>query len=376
MKHKAILLTGMTGALGHGLIRELLATGNETLFLIIRRKSGLFHKDRARALLAKYGYEDALGARVHVFEGDVTRSRLGLKEAEIDALRKTVTDFYHMAALTSLNAAEKECNHVNVNGTENALQLAWDFYVNGALQRFNYFSTAYAVGSRQTYHSYEDSLPETPVFSNFYESSKFIAEKKVREEMEAGLPATIFRPSIVVGDSRTGEVSEFNVIYPFLKLFTSGTIRVLPTHLDNTFNIVPIDFVVKASVAIACQKDSLGKSYHLVSDNPPTVEMMLKLKSEVYPGMPGVKVVDPKRFKLSSFNVMEKMAYMVITPYLGYLNERLTFDTTNAHRALDWTDIEFPDTGYNFLKTILGYAVDEGYLKVSSPEPIAGSSTF
>ena len=364
MKHKAILLTGVTGALGQHFIRELLATGNETLFLIIRRKKGLFHKDRGRELLAKYGYEDVLGARIHVLEGDVTRSRLRLENAELDALRAKVTDFYHMAALTSLSAGETECNHVNVNGTENALQLAWDLYVNGALQRFHYFSTAYAVGSRQTYHSYEDSLPENPVFANFYESSKFIAEKKVREQMKAGLPATIFRPSIVVGDSCTGVVSEFNVIYPFLKLFTTGSITLLPAHLGSTVNIVPSDFVVKASVAIARQNDSLGRSYHLVSENPPTIEMMLKLKNEVYPGMPEIKVVNPERFKPS--NGMEKFAYMVIRPYLGYLNERLTFDTKNTHRALDWTDIAFPDTGYNFIKTILAYAVDEGYLKVSS----------
>ena len=84
-------------------------------------------RDRARKLLAKYGYEDVLGARVYVLEGDVTHSRFGLKEAEIDALREKVTDFYHIAALTSLNAEEKVCNRINVNGTENALKLAWDF---------------------------------------------------------------------------------------------------------------------------------------------------------------------------------------------------------------------------------------------------------
>ncbi|MGA8290892.1 MAG: SDR family oxidoreductase [Rhodoplanes sp.] len=366
MKNKAILLTGVTGALGQDVIREVLATGNETLFLLIRRKKRLSQRDRARKLLAKYGYEDELGARVYVLEGDVTHLHFGLKEAEMDVLREKITDFYHIAALTSLNAAETACNRANVNGTENALQLAWDLYTNGELQRFHYFSTAYAVGSLQTYHSYEDSLPEKPVFANFYESSKFIAETKVRKEMEAGLPATIFRPSIVVGDSRTGEVSEFNVIYPFLKLFVSGVIKVLPTHLENPFNIVPIDFVVKASVAISRQKNSLGKSYHLVSDDPPTIGMILRLKNEVYPGMPEIKVVDPEEFKASELNFIGKMAYKMLNPYLGYLNERLTFDTKNAHEALDSTDIGFPDTGYDFLKTIVGYAVDAGYLKVTS----------
>jgi thioester reductase-like protein len=364
MKNKAILLTGATGVLGQDVIREFLATGNEALFLLIRRKKSLSHGNRARELLAKYGYEDELGARVYVLEGDVTHFHFGLKEAEMDALRETITDFYHIAALTSLNAEETVCNRANVNGTENALQLAWDLYTNGELQRFHYFSTAYAVGSRQTYHSYEDSLPEKPVFANFYESSKFIAETKVRNAMKAGLPAMIFRPSIVVGHSRTGEIPEFNVIYPFLKLFTTGVIKVLPTHLENSFNIVPIDFVTKALVAISCQKNSLGKSYHLVSENPPTIEMMLRLKNEVYPEMQAIKVVDPEAFKPSRLNFRGKMAHKMLNPYLGYLNERLTFDTKNAHEALDSTDIGFPDTGYDFLKAIVGYAIDEGYFKV------------
>lgn len=366
MKNKAILLTGVTGAVGQDVINELLASSNDTLFLLIRHNKRLSSRERARRLLARYGYEGVLGARVHVFDGDVTDLRFGLEKADIDILRDNITDFYHIAALTSLNAEEKLCNRVNVGGTKTALQLAWDFYSNGALQRFHYFSTAYVVGSRQTYHSYEDSLPEKPKFANFYESSKFIAEKKVREEMGAGLPATIFRPSIVVGDSCTGKVSDFNVIYPFLRLFASGTISVLPTHLKNSFNIVPIDFVVKAAVAISRREDSVGKGYHLVSNNPPSIATMLKLKDEVYPGSRKIKVVDPESFKPSQRDIIGKMAYKMLVPYLGYLNEHLTFDTRNTLHGLGGTGIEFPCTGYDFLKKILGYAVDEGYLKFAS----------
>jgi thioester reductase-like protein len=364
MENKAIFLTGVTGALGPDMIKEILAAGNETIFLLIRRKKTLSHWARAQELLSKVGYEDLLGSRVHVFEGDVTHPRLGLKDAEIDMLRSKVTDFYHIAALTSLNAEEKVCNRVNVYGTENALQLASDFHANGNLHRFHYFSTAYAVGSLRALHSYEDHLPENPAFANFYESSKFMAEKKVREAMCAGLPVTIFRPSIVVGHSRTGEVSEFNVIYPFLRLFTTGIIKILPCHPESSFNIVPIDFISKASVTISRQEDALGKSYHLVSKNPPTIGMMLNLKNEVYPGIADITLVDPAEYTPRRLDILGKLAYNKISPYLGYLNEQLIFDTENTSQALGRARIQFPYTGYEFLKTMVGYAVEQGYLTV------------
>ena len=361
---RSIFLTGVTGTLGKELIREILETSNDRLFVLIRRKGRNSHWDRARKILSDYGLERYLGTRVEVFEGDVTFPGLGLREDERKVLRKEVCEFYHVAALTALNGSREECERINVGGTEQALALAWDLRRQGNLERFFYFSTAYVAGSKQTYCAREDGLPEKPAHANFYESSKYQAEKKVRAAGAEGLPVTIFRPSIVVGDSLTGEVSEFNVIYPFMKLFAHGILKILPTRLENSFNIVPIDFVIKASLAIARQNESIGKTFHLVTKTPPTIGMLLQLKNEVYPELPAIEVISPEDFRKENLGPMEQTVFEMLEPYLGYLNDSLTFDTTMTATMLEKTDISFPKTDYGFLRTLLQYAVDAGYLVV------------
>ena len=244
------------------------------------------------------------------------------------------------------------------------MKLARDLKERGRLERFFYFSTAYVSGSRQTYHAKEDELPERPVHANFYESSKYAAEKKVRAAMAEGLPVTIFRPSIIVGDSRTGEVSEFNVIYPFMKLFAHGILSILPSRPENSFNIVPIDFVVEASLCIARQKNSLGKTFHLVTEDPPTIEMLLRIKDEEYPAVPPIEIIPPDVFRAEDMDASSQNVFQILQPYLGYLNDHLTFDTANTRKALEGTAIGLPKTDYDFLKTLLRYAVSAGYLLV------------
>lgn len=369
---KTFFITGVTGTLGKEFIKELLTTTEHRLYVLIRRKGRFSQWDRARKILSGSGLESFLGTRIHALDGDVTSPKFGLNEEDIDVLRREVTEFYHIAALTALNGSQLDCEMINVGGVRNALEIAWDLKRSGKMQRFFYFSTAYVAGSRQTYNSMEDTLPENPAHANFYESSKYKAEKLVREAMKAGLPTTIFRPSIVVGDSRTGEVSEFNVIYPFMKLFAHGILTVLPTRPENSFNIVPIDFVIRASIAISQQPSSLGKVFHLVTQNPPTISMFLKLKDEEYPSLPPVAVIAPEDFSPAKMDSVSQSVFQMLDPYLGYLNDDLTFDARNTEEALRGTAILMPKTDYAFLKVLIDYAVKAGYIILDAPKIAAG----
>lgn len=359
-----IFLTGITGTLGTDLVRELLTTTQNRLFLLARPKNGMPARERIRKILEAKGLDSIFSSRVEVLEGDVTLPRLGLSEAVIRGLEKEIDVFFHVAALTALNGSREDCMRINYEGTVETLRLADDLWRQGRLKRFFYFSTAFVAGSRQNYCSPEDGLPERPAHANYYESSKYMAESKVREAMRTGFPATIFRPSIVVGHSETGEVSDFNVIYPFLKLFAHGLLAKLPTNLENSFNIVPIDFVIRASLAIAGQEKSLGKTYHLVTSNPPTIGMLLRLKAEEYPRLPPIEIIAPEHFVKEDLPTHEQMIFSMLEPYLGYLNDHLTFDTRNTEAALAGTGILMPRTDYEFLKIILRYAVGAGYLLV------------
>ncbi len=364
LEPKNLFITGVTGTLGKEFVRELLQTTPHRLYVLIRRQGRYTHWDRARKILSAWGLERHLATRIHVLAGDVTDPHFGLSEEDLTCLRKEVDEFYHIAALTALNGSKEDCERINIGGTRHALELAWDFFREGRLDRFFYFSTAYVAGSRQTYHSMEDDLPEKPAHSNFYESSKYQSESLVRSAMKNGLPGTIFRPSIVVGDSLTGEVSEFNVIYPFMKLFAHGILKILPTRLDNSFNIVPIDFVIQASQAIARQPSSKGKTFHLVTLNPPSIGMLLELKQTEFPNMPPIEVIAPENFKPENLDTLSLGAYRMLEPYLGYLNDALTFDARNTEEALKGTKIALPKTDWAFLKTLVQYAVKAGYLIV------------
>ena len=250
---------------------------------------------------------------------------------------------------------------MNVEGTENALDIAWSLRNEGKMERFDYFSTAYVPGSLKDCVSKEDELPEMPAHANHYEASKYNAEKTVRRAMHRGLPVAIFRPSIVVGESKSGAVSEFNVIYPFLKLFASGMIRRLPADPEDAFNIVPLDFVIKASLAISRRADSIGKTYHLVSEDPPTLGMLLELKDKEFPQFPSVELVFPEDFDKDKLDPAEQLLYAMMKPYMGYLRSHMTFDTTNTRKALQNTGISQPATDYQFLKVLVQYGVDQGY---------------
>ena len=362
MTDKAIFMTGVTGTLGKEILKTLVRQTGPKIYVLVRRKNRFSHWDRIRRILSEVELTVALGTRVHVAQGDITLPELGLAAHDRKTLIHEVTDFYHIAALTTLNASEEDCREINIEGTEKALQLAWEMFRQGKLKRFFYFSTAYVAGSLQQYHSPEDALPQNPAHANFYEASKYQSETRVRQAMAEGLPVTIVRPSIVVGHSKTGEVSEFNVIYPFIRLFAHGVIRKLPTRPENAFNIVPIDFVVDAFMAIARRSDTLGSTYHLVSDPPPSIGMLLQLKEQEFKDFPSVDVICPGDFQRELLSGEEQFIYDMMEPYLGYLNGGLTFDTQNARRVLDQEGIDMPKATPEFLKALVDYAIGAGYL--------------
>ncbi len=364
MVRNLIFMTGATGVLGQELVKELLQSPDSEIAILVRAKNRASHGERVKKILTAIGVDAHLGSRIHVIEGDVTHHKFGIRKEDLAYLERDCRAFYHIAALTALNGTERECQQINVGGTEHALELAWDLRKKGKLERFVYFSTAFVAGSVWNHSSKEDVLPAQPAFANYYESSKYKAETKVREAMAKGLPVTIIRPSIVVGHSETGAVSDFNVIYPFIKLFAHGVLSKIPTHLQNTFNIVPIDFVIRATCAIVKDPRSLNKAFHVVAPEPPSIGMLLKVGEEEYSTVPPIEVIDPRHFKKNKMSAQEQMVFAMLEPYLGYLNGHLTFDTTNTREILRGTGIKMPKTDRAFLKTLIRYAVKVGYLAI------------
>lgn len=359
---KLIFMTGVTGVLGRDILKHILKTECSTqIAVLIRPKENKSAQERIEQILISLGLDLEAMNRIRVMEGDITEPSLGLNENNMDYLKKQCDLFYHIAATTNLAGSEKECFQVNVGGTKHSLDVVWDLYATGILKKFVYFSTAYVAGGLSFFCSKEDELPEKPIFSNYYESSKYRAEAKVREMMQRGVPTIIFRPSIVVGHSKTGKVSDFNVVYPFIKLLLKNQISMLPGNLENSINLVPIDFITEASVWIANQTDSVNKTYHLTSSHPVTIQKIIQFSDKEIPSAARIKFIDPSKFNKNNLTLNEKNLFSLIEPYLGYFFGSLTFDASNTKNIIKNSDLFAFQTDATFLKKLFDYALKEKY---------------
>jgi len=186
-----------------------------------------------------------------------------------------VTDVLHAAEQSTLSSPREEMRRVNLTGTQAVLELAIDCR---KLRRFTHLSTVFVSGDRVGVIA-EDELAYGQAFRNPYEESKFEAELLVRRAM-GQIPATVLRPSIVVGDTKTGEIDRFEGPYALAILLVTSPLQVpvpLPGDGIAPLNAVPIDYVVDASAAI--HKDlAPSDALHLV--DPKSVERAPRVRND------------------------------------------------------------------------------------------------
>ncbi len=268
-----IFFTGFPGFLGRELLPRVLArrSGDRALCLVQSK----FKPEAQRALRELELREPALAGRIELVEGDLVKPDLGLG-ADRDRRAKDVVEIHHLAAVYDLDVSRDLGMRVNVDGTRHVLDFARRC---GKLERHHYVSTCYVSG-RYTGPFAETDLDKGQSFSNFYEETKFLAELDVAEARDAGMPTTIYRPSIVVGDHRTGETQKFDGPYFIIQwLLRNPRYALMPIVGDPSafrFNVVPRDFVVDGIAYLSGLEKSLGKTYHLACPDPLTVEEMIE----------------------------------------------------------------------------------------------------
>ncbi len=251
----AVLLTGATGFVGKEILDRLLSRGRR-VYALVRAAND----DAAAERLDRH-------ANLTPVAGDIEEPGLGL-ESDVT---EDITTVIHCAASVSFDLSLEDSRRVNVEGTRNVLDLARRC---PKLERLSYVSTAYVAGEPNGLFR-EDQLDVGQRFRNPYEQSKFEAEKMIRER-GAALPLQILRPSIVVGDSRTGRTAAFNVLYGPLKAFARGTIPAIPARRSSPVDIVPVDYVADRTVELAT--DGPEGTFHLVAGrNATTVDRLLEL---------------------------------------------------------------------------------------------------
>ncbi|NDC63733.1 MAG: NAD-dependent epimerase/dehydratase family protein, partial [Planctomycetia bacterium] len=281
-----LLVTGATGLLGSYLVRDLLLSGRR-LALVVRRDRRKSPRSRVERLIRQW--EQMLGVQLPrpvVLEGDLSRPLCGLDEAARRWVRRSCDEMLNNAASLTFRGSDRAAEPwlTNVTGTGHALELARD----AGLRHLHHVSTAYVCGLRSG-RVLEAELDVGQAFGNDYEMSKVEAEKLVRA---AGFleTATIHRPSIIVGDSRTGFTSTYHGLFAALRLghtllsrvvkgSTNGPALLALIGVDASAvkNFVPVDWV-SAVIAHAVQTPaSRGRTFHLTHPEPLSMDAVGRL---------------------------------------------------------------------------------------------------
>jgi thioester reductase-like protein len=214
-------------------------------------------------------------ARVDLIEGDAAAIDMGLSGLEFKALAREVTHIHHCAQVTHLGVDEKAAERINVGGAREALELAG---LCDKLRCLVFHSTAHVSGDR-TGLVREDDLKEGQAFRSVVEETKARAEKVMRTVM-GRVPIAVVRPATIVGDSRSGEVDRFDGPYLLILLVVTSPPDLalpLPGSGEEALNLVPIDWVARASVALGRDERARGRTFHLVDPQPFTTRKVFEL---------------------------------------------------------------------------------------------------
>jgi nucleoside-diphosphate-sugar epimerase len=263
----AIFLTGWTGYIGAHVAAILLEQHDATLNLLVRGRDPrdaelrLWHALQLHLLFPKF-YE-YLQAKIRIFRGDLTLPQFGLAPDDYDRLVHTTDSVIHCAA--SLNRkSEKSCLNVNLRGTLEVIQLARRSQYYHGLRRFSNVSTVAVAGKRSHEVVVEDrSIDWDRSDYDPYARTKKFCEHMVRELLP-DVPLTIFRPSIVLGDSRYPQTTQFDMVRSFA--FLAG-LPVLPFRPHDKIDIVNVDFVADAIATLHMKANPEQDIYHLSSGN-------------------------------------------------------------------------------------------------------------
>ena len=261
----AIFLTGATGYIGGHLAVGLLEGYSERLNLLVRAKTAADAEERLwrawQLHLDFPRFENYLRTRVEVFRGDLPEKRFGLAEDEYRKLAHSTDSVVHCAA--SLNRkSERSCLNVNLRGTLEVIQLARQARDHHGLRRFSHVSTVAVAGHRKDEVVTEDeAIDWNRRDYDPYARTKKFCEHMIRELLP-DVQRTIFRPSIVLGDSRRAATTQFDMVRAFV--FLAG-LPVLPFRAEDRIDIVPADFVADAIVKLHQKQKPEHDTYHLSS---------------------------------------------------------------------------------------------------------------
>jgi thioester reductase-like protein len=349
LDNATIFLTGFPGFIATRLLRRLAA--ERCTFLLLVQSAFL---ERAKGEIEEIAAETGKPVSDFVIlQGDITSPNLGLAATDLERARAAATIVFHLAAVYDLAVARDIAIRVNVEGTRNVNQFVASI---ANLRHYHYVSTCYVAGKR-TGVILETELKHNAGFRNHYEETKYLAESEV-EALKRSLPISIHRPSVVCGDSQTGETMKYDGIYYLIRYLLKWPSVLSAFNIGNsdvTLNLVPVDFVVESMAVLAQDANSLGKTLQIADPNPLTTEQLFDTISRAIDG-------HPSRLTLPAA-VVEKSLMLPLSPKISdlphsavpYFFLKQTYDTSQSTMLLAPHGVTCPPFD-SYVKTIVDFA--------------------
>jgi len=376
-----VLLTGGTGFLGGHLAAALLKAGVE-VHLLARADKRHSAQERVDLLLDWFELGPEERRRLRVVEGSIDRPGLGLDPGTSENLRQTIDEIIHCASCTSFTERKRpEVEASNIQGLAHVL----DFAAASRCAIFHHLSTAYVAGRRNGLC--REDLVDSGPYNNVYEETKALGERTVWEVCRrAGIVPSIYRPSIVYGDSKTGRSLRFNAVYYpvktalFLKNIyeadiarkggkkadlmgvrreSDGTLF-MPLRLEVSdgggINLVPVDYFVSSFLALREGRPD-GGIFHIVNPRLKKIEDIIDYARRLF-GLSGVEPCRAEDFNGKPKNALEVLYDSTLEAYSPYMRDTKTFDLSQAGPVLRKRQIACPEFNYDIFARCMNYAIE------------------
>ncbi len=335
--NETVFVTGFPGFIATRLVKRLAVEGARFILLTQRP----FLAAARAAVTVIVGETGADLAGFTIVEGDITETNLGLDAGTLAKARRETTTVFHLAAIYDLAVPEVIARRVNVEGSRNTNSFAKSI---AGLKRYHYVSTCYVSGKRHGVIR-ESELHHEAGFRNHYEETKYQAETEV-EALKSELPITIHRPSVVCGDSRTGETAKYDGIYyliHYLRRWPGGLTLLNIGNSEVSLNLVPIDFAIEAMAVLATDDRAIGATVQLADPAPLTTHQLFDEISKAIGGRDSFATIPA--------GIVHPVLMLPLAPKLTglphsavpYFFLEQTYDTTRARELLEPHGIRCPN---------------------------------
>ena len=364
-----VLLTGATGFLGSFLLSELLRRTRAEIYCLVRAPNAEEGERRIRGSLEAYAlWDEERSSRIFPVAGDLSEPLLGLGTERFEELAHEIEAIYHNGASVNWVYPYNALKPTNVLGTQEVLRLASRHktklvHLVSTLGVFPLVGRSAAGVVRE-----DDDLDHGGSLYNGYTQSKWVAEKLVEIARARGLPVSVYRPSLIAGDSRTGAWNSDDFTCKMIKSWVGlGNVPDVNTEM----NMVPVDYVSSAIVRLSLQEGSLGKRFHLANSHPVKIDNLISwIEAFGYP----LKRIPYDRWRTELLNPVKGLREDAVYSAAPLLAMSATiegpkmvsaipeFDRHNTAAALASTGISCPPVNAGTFEKYLVYLVRSGFL--------------